>query len=84
MDLKEASDTIEHDILLSKLEHYGIRGLANEWFKSYLSNRKQYLSINGYDFNLADVKSDVLQGSVLDPLLFLIYIKDLNPSLKIL
>ena len=56
VDLQKAFDTVEHDILLSKLEHYGIRGLANEWFKSYLSNRKQYVSINGCESNLADVK----------------------------
>ena len=78
VDLQKAFDTVEHDILLSKLEHYGIRGLANEWFKSYLSNRKQYVSINGYDSNLADVKCGVPQGSVLSPL----YINDLNQALK--
>ena len=82
VDLQKAFDTVEHDILSSKLEHYGIRGLANEWFKSYLSNRKQYVSINGYDSNLADVKFGVPQGSVLVPLLFLIYINDLNKALK--
>ena len=59
VDLQKAFDTVEHDILLSKLEHYGIRGLANEWFKSYLSNRNKDVSINGYDSNLADVKFDV-------------------------
>ena len=74
--------TVEHDILLPKLEHYGVCGLANEWFKSCLSNRKQYVSINGYDPNLADVKFGVPQGSVLGSLLFLIYINDLNQILK--
>ena len=63
-------DTDEHDILLSKLEHYGVRGLTNEWLKSYISNRKQYVSINGFDSNLADVKFGIPQRSVLSPLLF--------------
>ena len=80
--LQKAFDTVEHDIILSKLGHYGIHGLANKWFKSYLSNRKQYVSINGYDSNLADIKFGVPQGSVFGPLFFLIYINDLNQALK--
>ena len=59
-----------------------MHGLANEWFKSYLSNRKQYVLISGYDSNLADVKFSVPHGSVLGPLLFLVYINDLNQALK--
>ena len=66
---------MEHDILLARLEHYGIRGLANEWFRSYLSNRKQNVSINGHESSLVSVLYDVLQGSVLGPLTL---INDLN------
>ena len=79
VNLQKAFDTAEHDILLSKLEHYVICGLANEWFKSYLSNKKQYVSINGYYSNLAEVKFDVVQGSwsaVVSSL-------DLNQALKL-
>ena len=74
---------MEHDIVLAKPEHYGIRGLANEWFRFYLSNRKPYVSINGHESSLASVLYRVPQGSVLGPLLFLIYINDLNQAIKV-
>ena len=82
VDLQKAFDTVDHQILLSKLDYYGIRGISNNWFNSYLSNRKQYVSINGYDSELVERNCDVPQGSVLGPLLFLSYINDLNQAIK--
>ena len=84
IDLQKAFDTVNHRILLSKMEHYGIRGCALEWFKSYLSNRKQYVFVNGSNSNLLPINCGVPQGSVLGPILFLIYINDLpNASKKL-
>ena len=64
---------VDHDILLDKLQYYGIRGLAHTWLKSYLSDRKQYVSLSGIDSHTGSLKYGVPQGSILGPLLFVIY-----------
>ena len=81
-DLQKAFDTVDHQILLVNLDHYGICGISNDWFESCLPNRNQYVSINGYESGLAAINCDVPQGSVLRLLLFLSYINDLNQSIK--
>ena len=82
VDFQKAFDTVNHNILLEKLDHYGIRGPINDWFKSYLIGRKQYVSILGFDSNISILHHGVPQGSVLGPLLFLLYINDLNNAIK--
>ena len=82
VDLEKAFDTVNHKILCEKLNHYGLRGNVNKLIQSYLSNRKQYVSLNGFDSEIKNLNCGVPQGSSLGPLLFLIYINDFRLCLN--
>ena len=78
LDFQKAFDTVDHGIILDKLYCYGIRGIAHDWFVSYLSNRQQSVIYNGYESELKVMRCGVPQGSILGPMLFLLYINDLT------
>jgi hypothetical protein len=80
MDLSKAFDTLDHDILLHKLSYYGIRGTELKWFQSYLCNRNQFVEIDDVKSDLKSLHTGVPQGSILGPLLFLIYMNDIPES----
>ena len=83
LDLSKAFDTLDHQILFTKLEHYGIRDVALQWIKSYFSRRQQFVQINQTCSSMQTVKCGVPQGSILGPLFFILYINDLPKASKL-
>ena len=81
VNLQKAFDTVDHDILKQKLNYSGIRGVANNWFSSYLQNSLYYISKNCLNSNSEHIHCSVSQGSILGPLLLLIFINDLNHAI---
>ena len=84
LDLSKSFDTVNHNILLEKLNAYGIQSENLKWFRSYLSNRKQFILYNDFKTEVKIVKCSVPQSSTLGPLLFLIFVNDLSNSTKVL
>ena len=82
LDLRKAFDTVNHEILIKKLEHFGFRGQCSDYIRSYYSNRQQYVRINGFNSSSEPVVSGVPQGSILGPLCFSLYINDMPLAVR--
>ena len=82
IDLKKAFDKVDHQIILDKMQFYGITGHVHNWFSSYLDNRKQYCRVNGTTSSIENIDIGAPKGLCLGPLLFLLYINDLQFALK--
>ena len=82
LDFSKAFDADNHDVLMSKLQHNGMRYVMQSWFKSYLSNRKQYVAVKNSSSSMLNITLDVLQGSLLGPVLFLLCLNDMHKSLN--
>ena len=82
LDLKKAFDTVDHSILLAKLEKYGIRGIGGDWFTSYLRSRKQFYTVDGHKSKAKMVTCGIPKGSCLGTLLFIIYLNDFEKCLE--
>ena len=78
LDLSKALDTLDHKVLLTKLHYYGIRDITLNWFRSYSTKRTQYVDCNGVSSSIRKIETDGLQCSILGPLLFIIYMNDIQ------
>ena len=78
LDLTKAFDTLDHNVLLSKLDYYGIKDTASNRFKIHLTNRTQYFDCNGISLSIREIATGVPRGSILGPLLFTIYMNDIQ------
>ena len=84
MDLSKAFHTVDHAILIKKLDHHGVKGKNLLWFKSYLNNRRQFIIHNNSNTSFANISCGVPQGSIMGPLLFLLYVNDLPNASSVL